>query len=75
MKLKSNHVKKTLREGGVCFGTMLRILKSPQAVALCASEGWDYIIMDTEHYDFNTETLANCSLVAKYEKMTLCLGE
>jgi 4-hydroxy-2-oxoheptanedioate aldolase len=71
MKLKSNHLKKTLKEGGVCFGTMLRILKSPQAVALCASQGWDYIIMDTEHNDFNTETLANCSLVAKYEKMTL----
>tara|TARA_R110002049_G_scaffold1537_4_gene11879 strand:+ start:34746 stop:35534 length:789 start_codon:yes stop_codon:yes gene_type:complete len=71
MKLKSNHVKKILKEGGVCFGTMLRILKSPQAIALCAAQGWDYIIMDTEHNDYNVETLANCALVAKYENMTL----
>lgn len=70
MKLKSNHVKKILKEGGVCFGTMLRILKSPQAVSLCAAQGWDYIILDTEHNDYNVETLANCSLVAKYEEMT-----
>jgi len=47
MNLKVSEVKKRLKEGKVCFGTMLRILKSPQAVSLCASEGWDYIILDT----------------------------
>ena len=67
MKLKSNHVKKILNQGGVCFGTMLRVLKSPQAISLCASQGWDYVIMDN---DYNVETLANCSLVSKYENMT-----
>jgi len=71
MKLKISEVKKRLRAGEVCFGTMLRILKSPQAVAMCASEGWDYIILDTEHNDYNTESLGNCSMVAKYEQIGL----
>jgi 2-keto-3-deoxy-L-rhamnonate aldolase RhmA len=71
MKLKSNRVKKTLKEGGICIGTMLRILKSPQAVALCASQGWDYIILDTEHNDYDLETLSSFSLAAKYEDMAL----
>lgn len=71
MKLKINKVKERLKRGEVCFGTMLRILKSPQAVAMCASEGWDYIIMDTEHNDYDYETLANFSLVSKYEEISL----
>lgn len=69
MKLKSNRVKRILREGGTCFGTMLRILKTPQAIALCASQDWDYIILDTEHNDYNIQSLADFSLVAKYEKI------
>ena len=71
MSLKISTVKKRLKEGQVCFGTMLRILKSPQAVALCASEGWDYIILDTEHNDYDYETLGNFSLMAKYEELGL----
>lgn len=71
MTLKKSEVKKRLRAGKVCFGTMLRILKSPQAVAMCASEGWDYIILDTEHNDYNAETLSNLSLIARYESMGL----
>ena len=71
MNLKISKVKKKLKEGQVCFGTMLRILKSPQAVAMCASEGWDYIILDTEHNDYDYETLGNFSLVAKYEEIAL----
>lgn len=71
MKLKNSHVKGKLQNGEVCFGTMLRILKSPQAVALCASEGWDYIILDTEHNDYNYETIGNFSLAAKYEEIDM----
>lgn len=71
MNLKISQVKKKLKEGGVCFGTMLRILKSPQAVAMCAAQGWDFIILDTEHNDYDLETLGMFSLVAKYEKIGL----
>jgi 2-keto-3-deoxy-L-rhamnonate aldolase RhmA len=69
MNLKTSCVKKRLQEGKVCFGTMLRVLKSPQAIALCAGQGWDYVIMDTEHNDYDYQTLASCMLLAKYEQM------
>lgn len=71
MKLKRNNVKEKLRNGEVCFGTMLRILKSPQAVPMCASEGWDFIVLDTEHNDYDYETLADFCLVSKYVDMSL----
>jgi 2-keto-3-deoxy-L-rhamnonate aldolase RhmA len=71
MSLKISDLKRKLKNGEVCFGTMLRILKSPQAVAMCASEGWDYIILDTEHNDYDYETIGNFSLVAKYEQLAL----
>lgn len=71
MNLKISAVKKKLQNGEVCFGTMLRILKSPQAVPMCASEGWDYIILDTEHNDYSYETLGNFSLASKYEDIGL----
>ena len=66
MNLKINNVKKKLKNGETCFGTMLRILKSPQAISLCASEGWDYVIFDTEHNDCDYETLGNLSLLFLY---------
>jgi len=71
MDLKNSSVKKRLQDGKVCFGTMLRILSKPHSVALCASQGWDYIILDTEHNDYDFETLGNASLVAKYEDIGL----
>jgi 4-hydroxy-2-oxoheptanedioate aldolase len=69
MSLKISNVKKRLNEGKVCFGTMLRISKAPHTIALCAAQGWDYVIMDTEHNDYDYQTLANSMLVAKYEQM------
>ncbi len=69
--LKPNKVKQTLKSGGVCFGTMLRILHSPHAIPLCASAGWDFVILDTEHADYNSETLAAMCLTAKYEPLAL----
>src|SRR4051812_11523317 len=71
MKLKSSRVKRILKEGGICYGTMLRILKSPYAVPMCASQNWDYIILDTEHNDFDLETIGNFCLASKYEEMAL----
>jgi len=68
--LKKNRVKRILKEGGVCFGTMLRILKVPHAVSLFSASGWDYLIMDMEHNDCDLESLSALSLVAKYEETT-----
>jgi len=71
MKLKSSSVKKKLKEGGRCFGTMLRMLRQPHAIALCASQGWDYVIADTEHNDYSLETLSGFCLASKYVEMDL----
>jgi 2-keto-3-deoxy-L-rhamnonate aldolase RhmA len=71
MNLKSSRVKKILQEGGICFGTMLRMLRSPQAVSLCASQKWDYVILDTEHNDYNLETISSFCLASKYEDIDL----
>jgi 4-hydroxy-2-oxoheptanedioate aldolase len=71
--LKPNRVKKILREGGVCYGTMYRLLNTPHAISLGAAAGWDYLILDTEHGDYNSSQIAALSLVAKYEQTTLLL--
>jgi 4-hydroxy-2-oxoheptanedioate aldolase len=67
--LKTNRVKEKLRNGGICYGTMLRLVKDPGIIPLCASAGWDFVIFDTEHYDCDTETLSALALTAKYEEM------
>lgn len=69
--LKSSKVKNKLRKGGTCFGTMLRVLKSPQSFALCASVEWDFVILDTEHNDFDLESLGTFSVLAKYEDLSM----
>ena len=71
--LKPNRVKRILKEGGVCYGTMFRLLNSPHAISLGAAAGWDYVILDAEHGDYNSSQIANLSLVAKYEEITILL--
>ena len=70
MELKQNHVKRVLKEGGTCFGTMLRLVKAPEVISLCATAGWDYVVLDTEHRDYNSESLKSLSLIAKYENLS-----
>ncbi len=67
--LKPNRVKERLEQGRVCLGTMLRIMNDPQAIALSAAAGWDFVILDTEHCGFDFQTLSQASLVSKYEPL------
>jgi len=69
--LTANRVKRRLKEGQVCYGTMLRTISSVHAVPLAASSGWDFAILDTEHCDFDTAEIASLALVARYEEMSL----
>ena len=69
--LKKNKVKQILNSGGVCFGSMLRMLHSAQTVPLSAAAGWDYVIVDMEHCDFDMETLSTLAMAAKYEELAL----
>ena len=52
--LKPNRVKRILENGGVCFGTMFWLLNTAHAISLGAAAGWDYVILDTEHGDYNS---------------------
>lgn len=70
MELKQNHVKRVLNQGGTCFGTMLRLVKAPEVISLCAAAGWDYVVLDTEHRDYNSESVKSLSLIAKYENLS-----
>lgn len=70
MELKQNYVKRVLKDGGTCFGTMLRLVKAPEVIALCAAAGWDYVVVDTEHQDYNSQSLKALSLIAKYEALS-----
>lgn len=68
--MKRNQVKHVLREGGTCFGTMLRLVKAPEVISLCAAAGWDYVVLDTEHRDCDPETFKSLALTAKYEELS-----
>jgi 2-keto-3-deoxy-L-rhamnonate aldolase RhmA len=71
MKLKTNRVKKILKEGGTCFGTLLRMVKAPEVIPLSTAAGWDYVIIDTEHYASHAQSIADLAVVARYEPLTL----
>ena len=46
--LKENLAEKRLQEGGVAFGPMVRMIRSPEVIPVLATAGWDYIVVDTE---------------------------
>jgi 4-hydroxy-2-oxoheptanedioate aldolase len=71
LMLKENLTKKRLQQGKVAFGTMVRMIRSPEVVPVLATAGWDYIVVDTEHCAFNSETLNELALVASYEPLSL----
>ena len=69
MNLKENRVKKALKEGKVCIGTMVSSYRSPQIAQILSACGWDYFIMDTEHSLFDYESLADIMTVARAEEI------
>ncbi|MDI6754415.1 MAG: aldolase/citrate lyase family protein [Thermodesulfobacteriota bacterium] len=69
MELKENCVKKTLKAGKVCIGSMVSSYRSPQIAQIFAVSGWDYLIMDTEHSFFDYGSLADIFTVARTEEI------
>jgi len=69
MNLKENRVKKALKEGKACIGTMVSSYRSPQIAQILSACGWDYFIMDTEHSIFDYESLADIFTVARAEEI------
>ena len=69
MQLKENRVKKILKAGGVCIGSMVSSFRTPQIAQIFAVSGWDYMIMDTEHSFFDYGALADIFTVARTEEI------
>jgi len=69
MDLKENRVKKALQAGKVCIGSMVSSFRSPQIAQIYAVQGWDYLIMDTEHSFFDYGGLADIFTVARTEEI------
>lgn len=64
-RLKENKVKRALKHGQACFGTMVTHIRSPQVPEILAAAGFDYFVIDTEHGDFNIQNLADIMTVAR----------
>jgi 2-keto-3-deoxy-L-rhamnonate aldolase RhmA len=69
MDLKENRVKKVLKAGQVCLGSMISSFRTPQIAQIYAVHGWDYLIMDTEHSFFDYGALADIFTVARTEEI------
>jgi 2-keto-3-deoxy-L-rhamnonate aldolase RhmA len=69
MELKENRVKKALKAGQVCIGSMVSSFRSPQIAQIFAVSGWDYLIMDTEHSFFDYGSLADIFSLARTEEI------
>jgi 4-hydroxy-2-oxoheptanedioate aldolase len=69
MELKVNKVKKALKAGQVCIGSMVSSFRTPQIAQVFAVHGWDYMIMDTEHSFFDYSGLADIFTVARTEEI------
>src|SRR5215510_16333024 len=64
-RLKSNKVKRALRQGSVSIGTMVTSVRSPQIAEILAAAGFDFFVVDTEHNYFDMAQLADVMTVAR----------
>lgn len=64
-----SRLKKALKAGQVCIGSMVSSFRTPQIAQIYAVQGWDYLIMDTEHSFFDYSGLADLFTVARTEEI------
>ncbi|MDC7788522.1 aldolase/citrate lyase family protein [Rhodoplanes sp. TEM] len=63
--IKSNKVKALQREGKPAFGTWITLCPHPRVVKILATSGFDFVIIEMEHTDFNMETVGMLSMYAR----------
>jgi 2-keto-3-deoxy-L-rhamnonate aldolase RhmA len=63
--IKSNPVKALWKDGKPAFGTWVTLCPNPRVIKIFASVGFDFVIIEMEHTDFNMQTVANLVLVAR----------
>ena len=62
--MKPNTVKQALREGRVQLGTGFWQFRSPDALRTLAAAGFDWAFLDTEHGNFDLETIQDLAALA-----------
>jgi 2-keto-3-deoxy-L-rhamnonate aldolase RhmA len=57
--MNSEELRKTLKDGGIVYGTMLGMSRNPRWAGVLAGTGLDYAIIDTEHAPFGRGEVAD----------------
>lgn len=63
--IKSNPVKALLNAGKPAFGTWITLCPHPRVVKIFAAAGFDFVIIEMEHTDFNMQTVGNLVMLAR----------
>lgn len=63
--IKSNPVKALLKAGKPAFGTWITLCPHPRVVKIFAAAGFDFVIIEMEHTDFNMQTVASLVMLAR----------
>lgn len=54
-----------LRDGQTIAGTMFRMARHPAMIKMAADAGFDFVMLDFEHGDFNFQTVADLALLGR----------
>lgn len=63
--MKPNTAKKILARREVSFGSWVTLVSSPRIMKIYAAAGFDFAIIDLEHTDFSSETVAALVMMAR----------
>jgi 2-keto-3-deoxy-L-rhamnonate aldolase RhmA len=63
--IKSNPLRKLWKEGKPAFGTWVTLCPHPRIIKMFAACGFDFVIIEMEHTDFNLQTVANLVMLAR----------
>ena len=63
--IKSNPVKALVKAGKPVFGTWITLCPHPRVVKILAASGFDFVIVEMEHTDFNMETVGVLVMLAR----------
>ena len=61
----NNKTKEKLKQGKTVIGTMAKTYRSPEIAQMMAVAGFDFFIIDTEHYPYNPETVSDIIRAAR----------
>ncbi|HGE72691.1 TPA: hypothetical protein ENX78_17775 [Candidatus Poribacteria bacterium] len=57
--MNSEELRKTIKDGGIVYGTMLSMARNPRWAGVLAGTGIDYAIIDTEHSPYSRSEVAD----------------